>query len=185
MTFYYFFWTTVSFTILLIIVHHYKLECLVKRLDCCVQGQGHSKGSAFHCLFDIFWTAHPFVTKLGMVMHHHRPECHVERLSSQSRSQWGLIQSDITISTVCTELLILLQPNLIGWYIIISGVSCVNIWLLWRFKTSLNHDQFCISVQWYLCYQTRCVDVLLLKAIPSTKWSHADSNTMIYSITRL
>ena len=29
---------------------------------------------------DIFLTAEPFVTKLGMVMHHHGPECHAKRL---------------------------------------------------------------------------------------------------------
>ena len=26
-------------------VHVHKLECLVKRLLCCIQGQGHSEGS--------------------------------------------------------------------------------------------------------------------------------------------
>ena len=28
-------------------VHVHKLECLVKRLLCCIQGQGHSEGSEF------------------------------------------------------------------------------------------------------------------------------------------
>ena len=26
------------------------MNCLVKRLDCCVQGEGHSKGSECECL---------------------------------------------------------------------------------------------------------------------------------------
>ena len=45
---YFFFWTTDSFAnTLSLMVRHHKLECLVKRLDCCVQGQGHSKDSQF------------------------------------------------------------------------------------------------------------------------------------------
>ena len=30
-------------------VHVHKLECLVKRLLCCIQGQGHSEGSVNVC----------------------------------------------------------------------------------------------------------------------------------------
>ena len=43
-------------------------------------------------------------------------------LSSRSRSQWSIIQSkhDCLISS---ELLILLQPNLVWWYIIISWIA--------------------------------------------------------------
>ena len=32
-------------------VHHHAPECLVKRFDCCVYGQGHSRGSEFHWMF--------------------------------------------------------------------------------------------------------------------------------------
>ena len=36
-------------------VHYHELECLVERFYCCVQGQGHSRGSCFHvCPDDIF-----------------------------------------------------------------------------------------------------------------------------------
>ena len=66
-------------------------------------GQGHGKvGNSNECfnLNDIFSTAEPFVTKLSMVVHHHMPECHhaqkIGLLSSGSRSQWGLIWSNVT-----------------------------------------------------------------------------------------
>ena len=56
-------------------------------------------------------------------------------------------------------------------------------------KTSLNHCQFYTYMyNWYLCIQTRYVDVLLLTTIPSTnegtKGSYTDGNTVTYRITR-
>ena len=32
-------------------LHVHKLECLVKRLLCCIQGQGHSEGSELQRMF--------------------------------------------------------------------------------------------------------------------------------------
>ena len=44
--FYSIFWTANPFaTKLCLIVHYHKPECLMEKLDCCVQGQGHSKVS--------------------------------------------------------------------------------------------------------------------------------------------
>ena len=93
--------------------HHQELECHVKRLVCCLQGQVTVKAGICLvwcyiimswgimwkdwiavvkikvtakvkifsvCLAVIFWTAEPFVTKLGMVIHHHGPECPTKRL---------------------------------------------------------------------------------------------------------
>ena len=61
MIFYYIFWTAdPSLTKFGLMVHHYKLDCLVKRLDCCVQGHGPSKSSKILAnvpLDGIFWTA--------------------------------------------------------------------------------------------------------------------------------
>ena len=60
-------WTACPFaTKLGLKVHYHKPECFMEKLDCCVQGQGHSKISKCH---DIFWIAEPFSTKLGMMMH--------------------------------------------------------------------------------------------------------------------
>ena len=69
-------------------------------------------------LDNISSTAEPFVTKFGMVMmmHHHGPECHAKRLvccfQGQGHSK-GSYDQNMTVSTVSSELLILLLPNLV------------------------------------------------------------------------
>ena len=57
-------------------------------------------------LDDICSTTEPSVTKFGMVMHHHEPvSCKkIGLLFSSSGSLWGLIQSNITVSTIYTGL---------------------------------------------------------------------------------
>ena len=61
--------------------HHHKINCLVKRLDCCVV----VKVKRFRIpvnvhLNDISSAAEPSVTKLGTVMQHHGPKYHARRL---------------------------------------------------------------------------------------------------------
>ena len=54
-------------------VHVHKLECLMKRLLCCIQGQDHSEGSELQWMFAwLIWSI-----KLSMVMHH-QPGYHTE-----------------------------------------------------------------------------------------------------------
>ena len=51
-SFYHVFWIANSFaTKLGLIVHYHKPECLMKKLECCVQGQGHGKISECQWLF--------------------------------------------------------------------------------------------------------------------------------------
>ena len=66
--------------------------------------------------------AEPSVTILGMVMQHHGPKCPARRLVCclQFRVTVSTHLINLTVSTISAELLIFLQPNLIGWYIIIS-----------------------------------------------------------------
>ena len=61
-------------------ITYHKPECVMEKLDCCVQGQGHSKMSVNVCSDDIFWIDEPFTTKLGMAMHHCEPDCLSKRL---------------------------------------------------------------------------------------------------------
>ena len=71
---------------------------------------------------DISSAAKPSITKLGMMMQNLGPKCHARRLVCclQGHGHCELIESDMTVSTISTELLIFLQPSLIGWYIIMS-----------------------------------------------------------------
>ena len=81
------------------------------------------------CSSDISSASEPSVTRLGMVMQHHGPKCHARRLVNYLQVQGhneGLFDQ-IQLSVICAELLICLQPNLIGWYIIISwSALCKN-----------------------------------------------------------
>ena len=48
-------------------IHHHKLECLVRKLDYCIQGQGLSEGSKCQfCLENIkyFLTVHDMVSRI-------------------------------------------------------------------------------------------------------------------------
>ena len=91
------------------IAHHHKLDCLVKRLDCFVvvkvkvteKVQNSSKRLSGHYLLNCWtfcnWT---WYDDCGPV------SCKkICLLSSRSRSQWRLIQSHLTMSTISTELL--------------------------------------------------------------------------------
>ena len=71
----------------------------------------------------IFWTTQPFGTKLGEVMQCHELEYHPKRLvcylEGQSHSD-GSYDQNMRVSAISFKLLILSQPNLVWWYIIIS-----------------------------------------------------------------
>ena len=68
------------------------------------------------CPNDIFYTAKHFVMKLGVVLHHHEPECMQEKFVGyfwgQGHSKDSYDQNR-TVSTITSELLILLLPNLV------------------------------------------------------------------------
>ena len=91
--------------------NHHKPECLVKRFDCYVQGQGHerSERKKIHEYSSgrypkNYW---PFWIKLDMVMHHHEPKCHLKRLICYHQGQGrhgGSYDENRTVSTISTEL---------------------------------------------------------------------------------
>ena len=103
-------------------VHHHKMDCLVKRLDCSVMVQVKVTGkvqNSSECLSGRYllscWT---FCNQTwsGDATSWAKVSCKkIDLLSSSSGSQWGLIWSNMTVSTISAELLIFLQPNLIGW----------------------------------------------------------------------
>ena len=81
-------------------------------------------------LDDIIWTTDSFVTKLSVVMHHHELECHAENsfclLQGQYHSE-GSCKQNKTFSY--SELLSILQPDLVLRYIIISQSVLWNSWI--------------------------------------------------------
>ena len=68
-------------------------------------------------LDDILCIAEPFVTKPSMVRHHYKPERHMRKmgfyLQGQGHSSWiSVHKSNMTISIICSELLILLGDQI-------------------------------------------------------------------------
>ena len=97
------------------------------------------------------------------------------------------------VSTISAEMLIFLQPDLIGWYIITSwSVLCKNYIVLFKVKVTvsiLNYiESLCILYllyHWSLGNQRKCADLLFIVTKPTaTKWAYADSSTLTYTITR-
>ena len=106
-----------------------------------------------------------------VVMHHHEPECLTKGLVCYHQGQVhseGSNNQNTIISPNSLEVLILLQPNLVWWYIIMSWSV---LWKVAVFKvkvTVMVHNFIeCLSVlyflyHWYLCNQIMPVYVLLL-----------------------
>ena len=102
------------------------------------------------CPDNVFWTAGPLTTKLGMVMHHYELDCPPEGLlSSRSKSQWRMNHTiKILLSNISSELLILLQPDLVWWHIIIRWIVLWKdrIALLWSRSRSLERFKILVNV---------------------------------------
>ena len=68
------------------------------------------------CPDDIFQAPKDFVTIVGIVIAHHELECHAKRIflcpQFQGHSK-GSDDQNMTVSTVSSELLIILLPNLV------------------------------------------------------------------------
>ena len=76
-----------------LLVHYNKPECLVKKLDCCVQGQDHSKASEFsECLSRWYILNFYYQTWYGDASSRATLSSQkIGFLSSRSRSRWRLI----------------------------------------------------------------------------------------------
>ena len=65
------------------------------------------------CPDDIFYIDKHFVNKLGIEMQYHEPECHAKRLVCYFPGQAKVHVTKIRVSTIFSELMILLLPNLV------------------------------------------------------------------------
>ena len=105
-----------------------------------------------------------------MVMQHLEPECHVEKIVSYLQGQGNSEDSysqNMTLSTISSELLILRQPDLVWWYIIVSqsvlwkkldccfqgqgqskGSKCLSRWYLLNHQIFCNQTWYCDALSW-------------------------------------
>ena len=146
------------------------MNCLVKRLDCCVQGEDHSKGSECDCLSG-HWIAEPFVTKLDMMMQH-------QEWSVIWKDWFAIFKDKDTLKARKIVWWLFLQYPLNCWafcnhhhhhhclmkrldYCVQGHGCCDGTQLYWMFVSPL----FCVPL--ILCNQTGCVDELLLITRPN------------------
>ena len=115
-SFYCIFWTADTFvTKLGLMAHHHTVDCLVRRFDCCVvvkvnireKVQNSSECSSGQYLFSCWTLCNQ--TWYGYATSGAKMSCKkIGMLSSSSGSQWTLIWSNMAVSTISAELLILL-----------------------------------------------------------------------------
>ena len=139
-------------------------------------GQGHRKSSIFQLMFIWMislncWT---FCNQIWyMAVHYHGPMCPARLVCClQFQGQREGSGNQIWLSTICTELLIFLQPNLIGWYIIRSWRVLCKHWIsVFKAKVTMKIQDFIKSLctlhiyllyHWSLGSHTRYDDLLLL-----------------------
>ena len=102
-----------------------------------------------------------------MVMHHHEPDCLPKKficcLQGQGQSEWSYNQNIYSFSNLSSELLILLQPNLVWWHIIIRWIV---LWkdgiapLRWTLR---SQDRFKILVNVHLANISSTVEPFVTK----------------------
>ena len=102
------------------------------------------------CPDDIFWIAEPFATKFGMEMHHYEPDCLPNRsiCCLQGRSEDHI--TNTLLSNIFSELLILLQLNLVWWYIIIRWIVLWKDWIALLWSRSRSYERFKIPMAVHL-----------------------------------
>ena len=142
--------------------------------------------------------AEPSVIKLGMVTQYLGPKCHARRLVCYLEVQghdgiwFDKIWLFLPYLLNCWSFQFL-QPNSIGWYIIISwSVLCKKDIVVFKVRNTVKVQNFIESLcilyllyQWSLGSQSRCADLLFIITKPSTtKLAYTDSFTLTYTITR-
>ena len=138
-----------------LIVHYHKPECFMAKLDCCVQGHGHSKNSKCQWVFVQMIFSESLnlsATKLNMVM------LIVSQIVFQK--DWiAVFKIKFTVKdntfkiwlfNMLSELLTFLQLNLVWWYIIIRWIVLWKDWIALLWSRSRSQKRFRIPVNVHL-----------------------------------
>ena len=126
------FWTVDPFVTKLgsIVVYH-KPECFIEKLNGCIQGQGHSKISKCEWMF----VQIVFSESLNLLLPNLVRWCIVKSRIVFQKDWFAVFKVKVTVKTnmikiwlfnILSDLLILLQVNLVWWHIIIRWI------VLWK-----------------------------------------------------
>ena len=166
------FWTADPFaTKLGLIVHYHKPECFMEKMDCCVQGQGHSKISKCQWMF----VQMIFSELLNLLLPNLVLWCIIMSQIVFQKDWFAVFKVKVTVKdniikiwlfNILSELLILLQLNLVWWYIIIRWIVLWKDWiaLLWSGQGHRKGSEF----QWMFIW--RVSPQLLNLLSPNLVW---------------
>ena len=181
-SFYCILWTVDSLaTKLGLMIHHHSQNVLWKKLDYCFQGQRHSEGSKYQCLsrYVLNWQIFCYQTwycdaSSWAWVHAKRLVCYFQ---GQGHSK-GSYYQNMTVSTISAELLILLLPNLVWWYIIISQSVLWRYWIVMfkvKVTAKVQNVDGCLS-RWYLLNHWTFYSQTWSNEAPS--WARLSSKTV-------
>ena len=137
--FYYIFWTDDFFSTKLgLIKHYHKPECYMEKLNCCVQGQGHSNTSKCQWMF----VQMIFSVSLNLLLRNLVWWCIIMSQTVFLTDWFTIFRVKVTVKNDITKiwlfdiwsvLLTLLQLNLVWWHIIIRWIVLWKDWIavLW------------------------------------------------------
>ena len=138
-----------------LIVHYHKPECFTEKLDCCVQGQAHSKISKCQWMF-----VHMISSELLNLLLPNLVWWCIIMSQIVCQKDWfnvfkvKVIVKDniikIWLFDILSELLILLQMNLVWWYIIIRWIVVWKDWIALLWSRSRSQKRLRIPVNVHL-----------------------------------
>ena len=154
---------------------NYELDCLVKRLDCPVVVKVKVTGrvqNSSECLSERYiFNRLTFCnqTWYGDALSWTQVSCKkIDLLSSSSRSQWGLIWSNMTVSNISPELLIFFAPRF-SWmaqhHKLESGFVCVCVKIKLLFSRSRSQRRIKTLLNLYVFYIFCTTDLFAVKLI--------------------
>ena len=136
-------------------VHYHQPECFMEKLDCCVQGKGHSKISKCNeCLSRWYFLNHWTFLLPNLVWW-----CIIVMQIVFQKDLLAIFKLKGTVKdniikiwpfNILSELLILLQLNLVWWYIIIRWIVLWKDWIALLWSRSRSQKRFWILVNVHL-----------------------------------
>ena len=114
------------------VIHHYKPECHVQKMGCCLQGQGHRTEFGFiqsnhDCFYYMFWTADFLATNLVR-------QCMFISCSVLWKGCFAVFKVKVTVKVLnFSECMRTDRSNLVWWCIIISQ-SIIQKYIFAMFK---------------------------------------------------
>ena len=155
--FYCIFWIADPFaTTLGLLVHYHKPECFMEKLDCCVQDQGHIKISKCQWMFVQMMSS----KLLNLLPPNLAWWCIIMNQIVFQKDWFAVLKVKVTIEdniikiwlfhVLLSEMLILLQLNLVWWHVIKRWIVLWKDWIALLWSRSRSQKRFRLPVTVHL-----------------------------------